>query len=111
MNFVRHARGAGQKTEHMMTSRLDRIRATLEAGFAPLALQIEDESRRHAGHAGRNGLPDGETHYRVSMVSAAFTGQSRLARQRAVNEALKPEFETGLHALSLALRTPEEAAG
>ncbi len=111
MNFVRHARGAGQKTEQMMTSRLDRIRATLEAGFAPLALQIEDESRRHAGHAGRNGLPDGETHYRVSMVSAAFTGQSRLARQRAVNEALKPEFETGLHALSLALRTPEEAAG
>ncbi|HTQ71352.1 MAG TPA: BolA family protein [Acidocella sp.] len=94
-----------------MTSRVERIRATLEAQFQPAALEIEDESRRHANHAGRNGLPAGETHYRVAMVSAAFAGQSRVARQRAVNEALAGEFSTGMHALSLSLRTPEEAAG
>ncbi len=93
-----------------MTNRVDRIRAALEAVFQPSALEIEDESRRHAGHAGRNGLPAGETHYRVAMVSAAFAGQSRVARQRAVNEALAEEFSTGMHALSLTLRTPEETA-
>lgn len=93
-----------------MANRVERMRAALEAEFQPLALEIEDESRRHAGHAGRNGLPDGETHYRVAMVSALFAGQSRLARQRAVNATLAPEFSSGLHALSLSLRTPEEAA-
>ncbi|MBU6426432.1 MAG: BolA family transcriptional regulator [Rhodospirillales bacterium] len=92
-------------------SRVERMKATLEAAFQPAVLQIEDESRRHANHAGRNGLPAGETHYAVTMVSAAFAGLSRVARQRAVNEALAGEFSTGLHALSLSLRTPEEMAG
>ena len=91
-----------------MTSRVERIRATLEAAFQPATLEIEDESRRHANHAGRNGLEAGETHYRVTMISDVFAGQSRVARQRAVNEALAGEFSTGMHALSLTLRTPEE---
>ncbi len=89
-------------------SRSERIKATLEAAFQPAALQIEDESRRHANHAGRNGLEAGETHYKVMMVATAFAGLSRVARQRAVNEALAGEFSTGMHALSLTLRTPEE---
>ncbi len=91
-------------------SRAERIKATLEAAFQPVTLQIEDESRRHANHAERHGLPAGETHYKVAMVSAAFGGLSRVARQRAVNEALAGEFSTGMHALSLTLRTPEEAS-
>ena len=61
----------------------------------------------HAGHAGAR--PGGETHYHVVMVSAAFQGQSRVARQRLVYQALREEFDTGLHALSLDLKTPEEA--
>ena len=93
-----------------MTSRAERIKATLEGAFQPAALEIEDESRRHANHAGRQGLPAGETHYKVTMVSAAFAGLSRVARQRAVNEALASEFSGGMHALSLTLRTPEEMA-
>jgi BolA protein len=44
------------------------------------------------------------------MVAAALQGQSRLARSRAVHEALDAEFKTGLHALSLKLQTPDEAA-
>lgn len=92
-----------------MTNRTERIRAALEAAFQPLALEIEDESRRHARHAGCQGLPAGETHYRVRMVAAAFSGQSRLARQRAVNAVLAGELSTGLHALSLQLSAPEEA--
>jgi BolA protein len=92
-----------------MTTRYDRIRDTLTMRFTPVTLEIEDESAKHAGHAHRTGAPaGGETHYRLVLVSQAFAGQSRLERSRAVNEALKAEFNTGLHALSLKLKTPDE---
>jgi len=82
--------------------------AMLRQHFTPDVLQIVDDSARHAGHAGAT--PEGETHYRVLMVSGDFRGQSRLARSRGVHAALGPEFAAGLHALSLNLRTPEEHA-
>jgi BolA protein len=66
-----------------------------------------DESAKHAGHAGAQ--PGGETHYRLTLVSTAFDGLSRVARQRLVYGALREEFDTGLHALSLDLKTPSEA--
>lgn len=94
--------------ELMMANRAERMETTLKTLFSPSFLEIEDESRRHAHHAGRNNLPDGETHYRIKMVSEVFAGQNRLARQRAVNEALATEFSSGLHALSMSLRTPQE---
>lgn len=92
-----------------MTTRADRIRQTLEARFPPAEVRVRDDSARHAGHAGA--APGGETHYAVLVVSPAFRGLSRLARSRAVHEALAAEFASGLHALSLTLRTPEEASG
>jgi BolA protein len=91
-----------------MTSRYERIQEILAAAFKPVALEIEDESARHAGHKERNNLAGGETHYRVLMVSPALKGLSRLARSRAVHAALEAEFKTGLHALSLSLRAPDE---
>jgi BolA protein len=94
-----------------MTSRAERIQQTLSAGFTPTKLEIIDESHKHASHAARNGVAGGETHYHVTMVSPAMAGLSRLARQRAVNEALAPEFKTGLHALAMTLRAPDEVAG
>lgn len=94
-----------------MTGRYDRIRDTLLAAFNPTKLEIIDESDRHAGHAHRMGAPDaGETHYRVVLISEAFAGQLRVARSRKVHEVLDAEFKSGLHALSLALKTPREAA-
>ncbi|BAJ81105.1 MULTISPECIES: BolA family transcriptional regulator [Acidiphilium] len=97
-----------------MTSRSDRIRAILAERFAPGLLELKDDSAKHASHIGRMTGPGhapeaGETHYRLKMVAEAFRGMNRVARQRAVNEALKAEFETGLHALSLDLKTPDEA--
>jgi BolA protein len=92
-----------------MTRRADRIRHILQTRFAPAEVVVEDESARHAGHAGA--APGGETHYAVQVVSPAFRGMSRLARSRAVHAALAEEFASGLHALSLRLRTPEEAGG
>jgi BolA protein len=93
-----------------MTTRYDRIHTLLMAAFSPVALEIIDESQQHASHAASNGVACGETHYRVTMISQALAGQSRLARSRAVHEALDAEFKTGLHALSLRLKTPGEAA-
>lgn len=75
--------------------------------LAPVHFALTDESAKHAGHAGAR--PGGETHYRVVIVSAAFEGQTRVARQRLVYQALDEEFRTGLHALSLNLKTPREA--
>lgn len=91
-----------------MENRADRIRATLTTGFAPLRLEVVDDSHRHAGHAGA--APGGQTHYSVLLVSEAFSGMNRVARSRAVHAALDAEFTNGLHALALTLRAPAEAA-
>ena len=87
-------------------TRSERIEQALRDSFTPTDLAVIDDSAMHAGHSGA--AADGETHYQVSMVSAAFNGQSRVARSRAVHEALAAEFKTGLHALSLRLRAPCE---
>ena len=87
-------------------SRKERLERVLTERFAPVALAVEDDSARHAGHAGARA--GGQTHYNVVMVADAFHGLSRVARHRAVTDALGDEFSGGLHALSLVLRTPGE---
>lgn len=87
--------------------RADRIASILKSAFAPEVLEIEDQSAQHAGHAGAQ--PGGQTHYKVRMISPNFNGVSRVARQRAVMDALKAEFDGGLHALSMDLKAPGEA--
>jgi BolA protein len=84
-----------------------RLRTKLEAAFSPIVLDIEDESAKHAGHAGaREG---GETHFRIRIVSHAFTGLSRVQRQRKVYAAVADELAERVHALSLVTLTPDEA--
>jgi BolA protein len=85
-----------------------RIRAKLTAAFAPAALDVVDESARHAGHAGAR--PGGESHFRIRIVSAAFAGVSRVERQRMVYSALRDELAGPVHALALTALAPEEAA-
>lgn len=85
-----------------------RVRAKLTAALAPERLEIIDESHRHAGHSGAR--PEGETHFRVEIVSAAFEDQPRLLRQRRVHEILADELKSDIHALSLVTLTPAEAA-
>ncbi|WP_018148754.1 BolA family protein [Henriciella marina] len=70
--------------------------------FSPTLLNVTDDSARHAGHAGAQ--PGGETHYNVEIESTAFAGKTRVEMQRAVNSALKEEFDCGLHALSIKAR-------
>ena len=79
----------------------------LRARFAPARLMIEDESHKHRGHVGHR--EGGETHFHVEIVSAAFEGQSRVARQRLVYDTLKDDLAPGgIHALGLTTLTPAE---
>ncbi len=74
---------------------------------------MTDDSAHHAGHVGAQGGA-GQTHFGVLLISEAFRGMSRVARSRAVHQALAGEFGAvepgGMHALALTLRTPEEHA-
>jgi BolA protein len=84
------------------------IEHKLTAALAPQRLKIVDDSEKHKGHAGyREG---GETHFSVEVVSEAFAGQNRVARQRRVYEILAEELAAGVHALQLKTLTPEEDA-
>jgi BolA protein len=88
------------------TTRAARLHATLSDALRPSRLDIVDESARHAGHSGaRDG---GETHFKISIVSEAFTSRTRVERSRMVHAALVSEFATGLHAISLNLHSPDE---
>lgn len=77
----------------------DRIRDRLVAAFAPDRLEVVNDSRRHAGHAGDDG--SGESHFRVAIRAPQFAGMTRLARHRAVLAALGSEITGRIHALAL----------
>ena len=85
--------------------RVDAIRIAIESALAPVSLHIEDDSHRHAGHAGAR---DGRGHFNVDVVSEAFVGLSSIARHRAVYAAVGLLMETDIHALSIRARTPDE---
>lgn len=84
----------------------EKIDAKIRAALAPERLEVRDESHLHAGHAGSR--PEGESHFRLLIVSSGFEGLSRLARQRAVNDILKDELGGRIHALAMRTLTPEE---
>ena len=83
------------------------MRRKLIETFQPTVLEITDDSHKHAGHAGAR--PGGETHFSVEIVAAAFTGKSRVERQRLVYAALAEELNDQVHALALRTRAPGEA--
>ncbi len=85
----------------------DRITRSLEEAFRPARMEIINESHLHAGH--QPGFTrEGETHFRVRLVSERFSGLNRVARQRAVMDVLKPELDGDLHALALEVAAPGE---
>ncbi|GIU66360.1 BolA family protein [Candidatus Phycosocius spiralis] len=91
------------------------MRKKLIDAFAPLFLEITDESARHASHIGAKlhaakqggaSVVSGETHFSIHMISAAFEGQSLVARQRAIYQVLAEELSGPVHALSLKAEPP-----
>jgi BolA protein len=89
----------------MNEQRVERIREQLLDALEPELLEIEDESHLHAGHAGAR---DGRGHFRVTVVSEAFTGLSRIARHRVVYAAVGALMETDIHALTIQAFAPGE---
>lgn len=89
----------------MTENRIERIRTTLEEALSPLALEIIDESHKHAGHASAGG----GGHFIVQIASAAFTGKSTIQRHRMVYEAMAELMKSNeVHALSIQAHSPEE---
>lgn len=84
------------------------IERRLVAALSPDRLEIIDDSSKHAGHAGHRG-DDAESHFTVKVMAAAFAGQSRVARQRAVYAALGDLMAPDrVHALAIEARAPGE---
>jgi BolA protein len=75
------------------------IKQKLSAELSPTYLEVIDESHLHAGHVGAR--PEGETHFRVTVVSDAFQDLSRVACQRRVHRILSDELKGPVHALSV----------
>ena len=84
----------------------DTITARLTEALSPHFLDVRDDSRLHAGHAGAR--PEGESHFTVEIVSERFAGRSRIDRHRMVNDALSAELAEQIHALVICARAPDE---
>ncbi len=87
-----------------MAVRAQDIEAALRSALAPTSLQVDDDGHLHVGHAGaREG-----GHFSVRISSAAFTGLTRVARHRLVYDAVHRLIPSGIHALAIEARTPDE---
>ncbi len=84
----------------------ERIEIKLVQALQPFLLEVVNESKLHAGHAGDNG--SGESHFRITIVSDRFEGIGRIDRQRLIYDMLRQEMGGGLHALSLKTFTNAE---
>ena len=85
---------------------VDQITARLTAALSPTELHVSNDSAQHAGHMGDDGT--GETHFSVDVQSPAFSGLSRVQRQRMVNTALADLLRDRIHALAIKARAPDE---
>ena len=81
------------------------IDGKLREALAPEHVELVNESYMHS-------VPKGaETHFRVVVVSRVFEGAPTVvARHRLVYSALAEETSSGLHALTMTVRTPTEWA-
>lgn len=88
----------------------EEITRKMRDAFAPVELEVVDDSARHAGHFTNpaRGSGAGETHFNVHVVSEAFRGKSRIDRHRMVNALLADELAAGVHALAITARAPGE---
>ena len=97
-----------KKEESLHLTRQQIIRKKLTSALNPAVLELEDVSYQHLGHAGV-GKGVSETHFNVKIVSSVFEGKSLVKRHRLVYDLLQEELQNGLHALSIAAKTPSEA--
>ena len=88
----------------MPEATIDRIRARLSA-LEPVAIELRDDSAAHVGHVG---AASGSGHYQLRLISARFTGESKIARHRLVYDLLSDLMQREIHALAMNLLAPDE---
>ncbi|KAL6319776.1 hypothetical protein AAG906_036834 [Vitis piasezkii] len=95
---------------NVVVSRANRMRQKLQSALEATLLEIEDVSHQHAGHAPMRALPNApqETHFNLKIVSPKFTGHTLVKRHRMVYDLLADELSSGLHAISIVAKTPQE---
>ncbi|WP_114520407.1 BolA family protein [Altererythrobacter sp. ZODW24] len=91
-----------------MASIANEMENLLREAFSPSLLDVINDSAKHSGHSGDDG--SGESHFTIVIESAAFTGKSRLERQRMVNAALGDIPGGRVHALAIKASAPQTAA-
>ena len=84
----------------------EQITQKLQQAFAPVSLEVVNDSDRHRGHAGAPGT--GESHFTIKVVSDRFAGKSRVERHRMVNAALADLLQGKVHALAISALAPGE---
>ncbi|CAI8593387.1 unnamed protein product [Vicia faba] len=89
-------------------ARGSRIKSKLQTSLEATVVEVDDVSYQHAGHAAMKDSSDKETHFNLKVISPKFEGQSLLRRHRMVYELLSDELQSGLHALSIVAKTPNE---
>ncbi len=85
---------------------VDLIESRLTDTLSPTRLIVSNDSAQHSGHMGDDGT--GESHFSVTIESAAFAGLNRVARQRLVNQALADLLRDRIHALAISAKAPGE---
>lgn len=88
-----------------MTTRIEIIESRLQQTFQPIKCELQDDSARHAGHAG---AASGGSHFQLLLVSHLFEGQSRINRHRLVYDCLRDLMHTAIHALEISALAPSE---
>ena len=92
----------GQKTGPVASEMLARLNSAL----SPTKIELVDDSEQHRGHGGYN--PAGESHFTLIVEAPAFTGKSRVERQRLVYAALGDLMKERVHALTIRAIAPGE---
>jgi BolA protein len=95
-----------------MTTRSQATKAVIEhkllQDLDALHVAVEDESWKHAGHAGAR---MGGGHFAVDVVSPKFEGLNALDRRRLVHQILHEEMQGAIHALTVHAYSPSEWHG
>jgi len=87
------------------------IKRKLQAAFTPDALDVINESHKHAGHHHNDGTSfdgTGETHFHIRIIAQSFATMKRLERHRAITRILADELQDSIHALTIEARAPNE---
>jgi BolA protein len=86
-------------------TRIERIRSRLQAALAPLECVLDDESAKHAGHAG---AASGGGHFNLRIVCSQFEGLKLVTRHRLVYDSVHDMMHTEIHALAIVALAPSE---